>query len=50
MKEDHEKRELQNKELVELIYQKKQHHQMLKDQIKLARQYQTQQFGNNMDA
>jgi hypothetical protein len=23
---------------------------MLKDQIKLARQYQTQQFGNNMDA
>lgn len=37
MKEDHEKRELQNKALVEEIYKLKQHHQMLKDQIKLAR-------------
>lgn len=37
MKDDHEKRELQNKSLVEEIYQLKQHHQMLKDQIKHAR-------------
>lgn len=37
MKEDHEKREKQNEALVKEIFQLKQHHQMLKDQIKLAR-------------
>lgn len=41
MKEDHEKREKQNEALVKEIYELKQHHQMLKDQIKLARQYQS---------